>query len=318
MTTTLITGPTGGLGRSATMAMAQYPERLRPDLLLVGRLGNALSAVAAEARAAGATVREVGCDLASLADVRAAAETVKELLKSGVVGPLTGLIANAGLSVVDTRSASADGYELTFAVNYLAHAQLIGDLLDTFATPARIVLVGSNTYYANWVRRLLTVPAADWRDPLELAKPAGPEVKPTMKAAGVAYSNSKLAILYYAHELQRRVPDGINVAVFEPGFMPGTGLGRQQSPGVQRVARVIQRLPIPGIASPVKSGPALASVALDERWAHLRGGDFVLIDRERDVMPIANDPDRERRLWDATAELLRSTTGKRFDGFAEF
>ena len=308
MTTTLITGPTGGLGRPATMAMAQYPERQRPDLLLVGRLGNALSAVAAEARAAGATVREVGCDLASLADVRTAAETVKELLKSGVVGPMTGLIANAGLSVVDTRSASADGYELTFAVNYLAHAQLIGDLLDSFATPARIVLVGSNTYYANWVRRLMAVPAADWRDPLELAKPAGAGVKPTMKAAGAAYSNSKLAILYYAHELQRRAPEGINVAVFEPGFMPGTGLGRQHGPGVQRAARVIQRLPIPGVASPVNSGPALASVALDERWAHLRGGDFVLIDRERDVMPIAKDPDRERRLWDATAELLRSTT----------
>ena len=51
--------------------------------------------------------------------------------------------------MADTRNASADGYELTFAVNYLAHAQLIGDLLDSFATPARIVLVASGTYYAN-------------------------------------------------------------------------------------------------------------------------------------------------------------------------
>jgi hypothetical protein len=54
----------------------------------------------------------------------------------------------------------------------------------------------------------------------------------------------------------------------------------------------------------VKSGPALASVALDQRWAHLRDGGFVVIDRERDVMPIANDPDQERRLWDTTRELL--------------
>ncbi|MCW2897047.1 MAG: short-chain dehydrogenase, partial [Actinomycetia bacterium] len=114
--------------------------------------------------------------------------------------------------------------------------------------------------------------------------------------------------LYYAHELQRRVPDGIHVTVFEPGFMPGTGLGRQHGPGVQRMGRGLQRLPLPGIASPVKSGPALASVTLDERWAHLRGGDFVVIDKERDVMPFANDPGRERRLWEATAELLRSTT----------
>jgi NAD(P)-dependent dehydrogenase (short-subunit alcohol dehydrogenase family) len=303
--TVLITGPTGGLGRPATMAMASRPEGDRPDLLLIGRPGNALAALAAEARAAGATAREIGCDLASLADVHAAAETAMKLLQSGGLRPLRALIANAGLSVTDTRNASADGYELTFAVNYLAHAQLIGDLLDSFTPPARIVLVGSNTYYANWVRRLMTVPAAEWRDPLELAQPAGPEVSPTLKAAGVAYSNSKLAILYYAHELQRRVPEGINVSVFEPGFMPGTGLSREHSPGVQRMGRGLQRLPLPGMSSPVKSGPALASVTLDARWAHLRDGDFVVIDSERDVMPIANNPDRERRLWDATAKLLQ-------------
>jgi len=302
--TVLITGPTGGLGRSATMAMANRPAGERPGLLLVGRPGQALHDVGDQARAAGATVHEIGCDLASLADVRAAGATVKDLLMSEAACPLRGFVANAGLSVVDTRSASADGYELTFAVNYLAHAQLIDDLLDSFTTPARIVLVGSNTYYANWVRRLMMVPAAEWADPVEIAKPAGPDVSPTLKAAGVAYSNSKLAILYYAHELQRRVPEGISVAVFEPGFMPGTGLSRQHSPGIQRMGRGMQRLPIPGIASPVKSGPRLASVALDERWAHLRDGDFVVIDKERDVRPVANDPGRERQLWDATRELL--------------
>ena len=307
--TVLITGPTGGLGRSATMAMANRPAGERPGLLLVGRPGQALHDVGDEARAAGATVHEIGCDLSSLADVRAAGATVKDLLRSGAVRPLRGLVANAGLSVVDTRNASADGYELTFAVNYLAHAQLIDGLLDSFTTPARIVLVGSNTYYANWVRRLMKVPAAEWTDPLEIAKPARSDVSPTQKAAGVAYSNSKLAILYYAHELQRRVPEGISVAVFEPGFMPGTGLVRQHSTGVQRMGRGMQLLP--GIASPVRSGPKLASVTLDERWAHLRDGDFVVIDRERDVRPIANDPGRERRLWDATRELLNQALHSR-------
>jgi len=284
--------------------MANRPAGERPGLLLVGRPGQALHDVGDQARAAGATVHEIGCDLSRLADVRAAVATVKDLLRSEAVRPLRGLVANAGLAVLDTRNASADGYELTFAVNYLAHAQLIDGLLDSFSTPARIVLVGSNTYYANWVRRLMMVPAAEWTDPLEIAKPAGSDVSPTQKAAGVAYSNSKLAILYYAHELQRRVPEGINVAVFEPGFMPGTGLARQHSPGVQRIGRGMQLLPLPGIASPVQSGPKLASVTLDERWAHLCDGDFVVIDKERDVRPVANDPGRERRLWDATRELL--------------
>jgi hypothetical protein len=44
----------------------------------------------------------------------------------------------------------------------------------------------------------MMVPAAEWTDPLEIARPAGSDVSPSLKAAGVAYSNSKLAILYYA------------------------------------------------------------------------------------------------------------------------
>ena len=301
--TVLITGPTGGLGRAATLAMAARPAPERPDLLLVGRAGETLTEVADDARAAGATVHAIGCDLARLADLRATAERAKKLLVDGALGPLRGLVANAGVMAKDTRTASADGYELTFAVNYLAHAQLIADLLGSFATPARIVLLGSNTYHANLGRKMIGVQPARWRDPIDLAQPAPADTGPSFKAMGVAYANSKLGILYYAHELQRRAPAGISVAVFEPGFMPGTGLARQAGPAAERIGRGIQRLP--GIASPDKSGPELASVVLDHRWAHLRDGAFVVRDKKRDVKPIAHDPERERRLWDATTELLQ-------------
>ena len=302
--TVLITGPTGGLGKAATLAIANRPAPERPDLLLVGRAGEALTDVAQAARATGATVQEIGCDLARLADVRDAARQVKRLLDAGAVRPLQGLVANAGVSVGDTHNASADGYELTFAVNHLAHAQLIGDLLDSLVAPARIVLLGSNTYHQNIFRRILRVPPAAWRDPRELARPTPPDVPATPEEGWMAYSNSKLAILYYAHELQRRAPAGINVAVFEPGFMPGTGLSRGHGPGLQRVGRVIER--IPGVSSPTRSGPMLASVVLDDRWTHLRDGAFVVKDEEREVKPFAKDLARESRLWEATAELLNA------------
>ncbi|WP_244972514.1 SDR family NAD(P)-dependent oxidoreductase [Paramicrobacterium fandaimingii] len=304
--TVLVTGPTGGLGRSAVMAMARRPAPQRPDLLLVGREGPRLDAVAENARAEGAHVETIPADLAQLSDVRAAGLRVKELVDAAAVAPLRALVANAGASVVDTRRASADGYELTFAVNYLAHAQLIGDLLDSFASPSRVVLLGSNTYHLNAVRRLLGVPPAQWRDPLELATPLAAGETPTTRAAGVAYSNSKLALLYYAHELQRRAPDGVGVAVFEPGYMPGTGLFREQGAAMLRVGRMLER--IPGISSPARSGPALASVTLDERWSHLRDGAFVVKTRQRDVEPFALDRAREARLWEATAELLGSVS----------
>src|SRR5882762_9756974 len=106
--TVLITGPTGGLGRAATLAMAYRAAPERPDLLLVGRPGRALTEVAEEARAAGATVYEIGGDLARLADVRAAGRRVRDLLDADAVRPLRGLVANAGVMGVDTHEASAD------------------------------------------------------------------------------------------------------------------------------------------------------------------------------------------------------------------
>lgn len=305
--TVLITGPTGGLGREAALAMARRPKASRPDLLLLGRPGDRLDSVVDEARSTGTTVHEIGCDLGSLAEVRAAALTARESVASGAVRPLHGIVANAGVTVKDTREASADGYERTFAVNHLAHAELISQLMPVLAAPGRVVLLGSNTYYANLFRKLLGVAAAQWRDPVELARPAPADTRPTTRTSGTAYSNSKLAILYYAHELQRRAPDGVNVAVFEPGFMPGSGLGREHGAAAMRISTAIGRLP--GVSKPRTSGLALASLVLDDRWAHLRDGAFVVIDRERQVQPIAQDRARERRLWEATVELLERAAG---------
>lgn len=307
--TVLITGPTRNLGRHAALAMADRSDGQRPDLVLVGRAGRELTAVADEARARGANVQETGCDLSRLADVHAAATTVRDLLATDAVRPLRALVANAGALSTDTRRASPDGYEMTFAVNYLAHAQLVGDLLGSFTTPARIVLVGSNTYHANFWRRLLRVPEASWADPVELARPATGEQVPGMVASGVAYSNAKLAILYYAHELQRRAGAGINVSVFEPGWMPGTALSRDVPAVVRAMGRAVGR--VPGVSRPQRSGPLLAAMALDDRWAHLRDGAFVVKSTLTEVRPVAHDRDRERRLWEATAELLERADGSR-------
>ena len=300
--TVLITGPTRGLGRATALAMAARPHGRRPDLLLLGRPGEALEDVAEAARVRGARAHTIGCDLSRLDDVRAAAATARQLLDAGTVRPLRALVANAGAMSSDTRLASADGYELTFAVSYLAHAQLVGDLLGSLTAPARIVLIGSNTYHANLYRRLMGVPGAQWRDPIEIARPDVGETKPGFKSTGLAYSTTKLAILYYAHELQRRTGPGVNVLVFEPGWMPGTALSRATPPAVQALGRGIARLP--GVATPESSGPQLAAVALDDEYARLRDGAFVVRGKVTEVLPVARDRDRESRLWQATAELL--------------
>ncbi len=302
--TLIITGPTGGLGKELALQVASRPANDRPDMLLVGRSGQNLTEITRLIREAGANAYDIACDLSRLSDVRAATKTIQDLLASNKVRPLHAIVANAGLGSADTRKMSADGYELTFAVNYLAHAQLINGLKDTIVAPGRIVLVGSDTYYENTFRKILHVAPADWRDPIEIARPASASTQPTIRASGIAYSNSKLAILYYAHELQQHVKDGISVIVFEPGFMPGTGLSRDQAPAAQSIARMLGRLP--GVSKTATSAPMFASVALDEKWSHLRDGDYVVKNKLTKVKPFAQNREKELRLWQATNELLEA------------
>ncbi|MBO2462657.1 hypothetical protein [Actinomadura violacea] len=90
------------------------------------------------------------------------------------------------------------------------------------------------------------------------------------------------------------------MSVFEPGWRPGTALGRSAPKAFQTISRVLAR--IPGMSTPRRSGPLPAAMALDDQWAHLRDGAFVVKTKLTEVQPVAND--RERRLWQATTELL--------------
>ncbi|MEU8394576.1 hypothetical protein AB0C28_05280 [Nonomuraea sp. NPDC048892] len=68
---------------------------------------------------------------------------------------------------------------------------------------------------------------------------------------------------------------------------------------------------VPGVSTPRRSGPLLAAMALDDRWAHLRDGAFVVKTRPTEVRPVAHDRDREQRLWEATLELLERASASR-------
>ena len=71
-------------------------------------------------------------------------------------------------------------------------------------------------------------------------------------------------------------------------------LGREAPQALQAMARGLQR--IPGMASPDRSGPIMASIVLDDRWAHLRDGAYVFISKVDDDQPAwAYDRDRELR-----------------------
>jgi len=113
----LITGATDGLGKAVAFALA-HPDR---TLLVHGRNRERVDALVTELLAKGALhVRGYVADFSDLKSVRGLASEILRREKH-----LNVLINNAGVGILDTRTQSADGYELTFQVNFLA-----GDLLS--------------------------------------------------------------------------------------------------------------------------------------------------------------------------------------------
>jgi NAD(P)-dependent dehydrogenase (short-subunit alcohol dehydrogenase family) len=116
--------------------------------------------------------------------------------------------------------------ETTFAVNVLANHVLIGELREHFLPPARIVITTSDTHFGDFKHNMGMVPGPVWREPSELATPGSADKADSARAGRIAYSTSKLAVVYYVHGLARRLPAGVEVFSFNPGLVPGTGLQR--------------------------------------------------------------------------------------------
>ena len=138
----LVTGATDGLGRGVA-------ERLAGEgatVLMHGRDDERGAATLRDIRAATGNerLRWYRADLASLADVR----TLADRLSAGEPR-LDAVVNNAGIGTTlpgdGARQVSADGYELRFQVNYLAHYLLTRLLLPLIerSAPARIVNVSS-------------------------------------------------------------------------------------------------------------------------------------------------------------------------------
>ncbi|TRY20242.1 SDR family NAD(P)-dependent oxidoreductase [Tessaracoccus rhinocerotis] len=82
-------------------------------------------------------------DLTSLASVRRFADQVLNRLGPQPIGAL---VLNAGIVRPDATARSADGFEMAFAVNHLAHYLLLRLLLEQMAEGGSIVLTTSGTH----------------------------------------------------------------------------------------------------------------------------------------------------------------------------
>jgi NAD(P)-dependent dehydrogenase (short-subunit alcohol dehydrogenase family) len=198
--TILITGATDGLGR----ALAADLARDGPELLLHGRDDERGRATLEEIRAATGNehLRWLRADLASLDEVRALADQVTQTSDR-----LDVLVSNAGIGTTlpgdGARLESRDGFELRFAVNYLAGYLLARSLVPLLraSAPGRIVNVASAGQAP-----------IDFDDVMLERSYSG----------GQAYAQSKLAQVMFTFDLAEELgDDGVTATCLHPAtYMP--------------------------------------------------------------------------------------------------
>jgi len=301
--TTVMTGATRGFGRVAVERILEGDPEAHLVLLARGAAGTELAAHLGQG---GRAVTSIPTDLLSLGSVRAAADELIQRLDTGDLPPLRGFVGNAGLLYTNNVTESPDGFEATFAVNVLANHVLLRLLQDRFKAPSRIVLTVSDAHFGDFRHNAGMMPAPSWQDPASLARIRAFPKPNTVTAGGTAYSTSKLAAIYLIHEYARRLPQGVDIVAYNPGFVPGTGLSREAGAAVRFVGRRIMPLmTLTPIASSQKNaGQHLAAVALGRIPAP--SGSY--IDRTREVSSSKEsyDPDRERQLWETVEDLCLS------------
>jgi len=316
VSTVLITGGHTGIGLQAATTIA---SEFRLNLVLAGRdLARVDAAAAALRKRYGVRVATLSLNLSSLDSVSAAAAASRAMIKSGEIDSLQAILCNAGAQFHGPVSYSADGYEETFAVNCLGHFLLLNLLMDCVSEKGRIVFTASGTHDPATMDGKM-VGAAVEPDATSLANEGKDGV--AVISGGKRYTTSKLCMILYAYELDRRLRragSSVQSIAFDPGFIPETGLTRTASGPVQWISRtpLMKRLVASlgvTMGSLEFSGSALARIAADPAFAaasgkYLQSKDGSL--REARSSSMSYDEARAAKLWVDSQRLVHFTASE--------
>jgi NAD(P)-dependent dehydrogenase (short-subunit alcohol dehydrogenase family) len=271
----LVTGASSGIGRVAARELA----RRGAHVALVGRSRAKCEAAVADlqARTGSRQVEALLADLSVQAQVRQLARAFRERHPR-----LDVLVNNAG-GMWLTRQLTADGLEMTFAVNHLAYFLLTHLLLEPLraGAPARVVNVSSEAH------RKASLDFDDltgerhysgWRQ----------------------YCRSKLMNLLFTYELARRLEGtGVTANALHPGWVATGFAGNNGWKG-----RVWQFVAWCFAISPEKGARTVLHGAGSPELAGVSGRYFV---RERPVPSSADSYDEAaaRRLWQLSLEAAQ-------------
>ncbi|HVE78591.1 MAG TPA: SDR family oxidoreductase, partial [Gemmatimonadaceae bacterium] len=260
----LVTGATDGVGKETARELAARGAHI----LVHGRDPGTTERTAARIAQAGARATPLVADLASLGQVRRLADDVK-----AATPRLHVLVNNAGVYARERR-LSEDGYELTFAVNHLAHFLLTLELMELLqaSAPARVVTVSSMTH---------TQGRLDFADLMRAGRYDGYDAYATSKLANVLFTRALAARLAGTGVTANALHPGVVATkLLRAGFAGASGMGARE-----------------GAATSVY-------VATAPEVAEVSGGYFVSSRRARPAAVAASDALAEQ-LWAESERLVR-------------
>ena len=275
----LVTGASAGIGLYTALGLARAGFRVVMAGRDAARLEGARRTVAE--RSGSTRVEPALADFASLAAVRGLAERVL-----AAHDRLDLLVNNAGL-ISPRFQLSADGYELTIAVNHLAPFLLTNLLLDRLRACARLDKSGA---------RIVTVASQAHRGArLDPAGLVGREDWSPLKA----YGRSKLCNILFTRALARRLDgSGVAAACLHPGVV-ATAIGDRAG----GIAGWGWRLVKPFLVSPETGAATSLFLATTPDPAPFHGA-YVIGKRAAQPDPTALNDELGERLWAESARQV--------------
>lgn len=264
----LVTGATSGIGRATAHALAAMVS----TVVLVARDPAKGEATADEIRRATGNdrVEVLLADLSSQASIRALADAFRR------EHDRLDVLVNCAGAFFRERRVTADGLEMTFALNHIAYFLLTTLLLDLLerSRAARVLNV--------------TAPATTKIDFDDLQ--AERRYRPF-----TAFGASKVANLMFTFELARRLAGtGVTVNAVHPGRVRSNIMREAPAP-----FRLLTRLTS---GSPERAGAAIAHLATSPEFAG-RTRRFYRDGKEIPASAAAMDVTLQGRLWEASEEL---------------
>jgi NAD(P)-dependent dehydrogenase (short-subunit alcohol dehydrogenase family) len=271
----LVTGATSGIGYVTARELA----RRGATVTLVGRNAERTATCVERIRqeTGSEAVDSLLADLSAMGQVRELAEAVKARHQR-----LDVLVNNAG-AVFMSRQTTADGYEMTFALNHLAPFLLTNLLLDhlTASAPARIVTTASVAHVGAKI-------AFD-----------DPNYEHALYSGWGAYGRSKLANILFTYELARRLEgSGVMANAFHPGFV-ATGFGH--SGPLMNVAMALARPMMISAEAGARTQIYLASSPAVEGVT----GKYFIKERPAQSSKESYKVESQQRLWEISEALTK-------------